>query len=116
MPDLMNAAVETSPLKFGRDINCAQFSRSSWPQRHGPKSVLDVGKDQLLVLLLVLQPKVCQRAYIFWSALQKTFHVPIDVVAVRAYLFEAGPRHQATRTTIRMRAKLLVIRIEQKFV
>jgi hypothetical protein len=82
--------------------------------------MLDVGEQQFLMLLLVLQPQRDQRASSACRSArrptgrrQQTGHARIDIAAVGAHFRHGRPRQQATLGTRVLFADAVVIGIEQ---
>src|SRR5262249_53923594 len=84
-------------------------------QRIRAERMLDVGQDELLMLLLVLQAELDRRLEIWLErrALEQLAHVLVDVGAIGVYFGETGARQQAARVTRVLRADRVVIRIEE---
>ncbi len=62
MSDAMHATGERLPLECIRSMRIAQRALAiDRPQRVHPEHVLDVGDEELLVLLLVMQPELDER-------------------------------------------------------
>ena len=85
------------------------------PQRVLREQVQQVGQDQLLVLLLVVQAQLDQRADVVGhAAAQQVGHRVVDVRAVRQHLGQRRPRQQAAARPLMARADGVVVRVEQE--
>ncbi len=85
------------------------------PQRVLREQVQQVGEDQLLVLLLVVQPQFDQRAGgVGDAAAQEVAHRVIDVRPVGEHLAQRRARQQATARPLVARADRVVVRVEQE--
>src|SRR5438067_1131995 len=111
--DLANSALKIYPLQRRRTMNCAWLIRAFWPQWHGPQRMLDVRENQLLVLLLMIQPHFDQGNRTLIRNFEMAQHCLIDVSAISMDFIQRWPRHQSTRAAIRMRSELLVVGIEK---
>jgi hypothetical protein len=87
--------------------------REQWVQR---QRVLDVHQDQLLMLLLVMQPKLDQVGRIAAVGGDQLGHRLGDVSAIGEHLVDARPGDHAAPGPRMPRADRLVVRIEQVLV
>jgi len=85
-------------------------------QRIAPQRVLDVGQQQFLVLLFVLQAQlqVLQCLFAEIAIGQARQHLLIDVPAIVAHLLQRGPRQQAAAWAGMGGAEALVVAVEQE--
>ena len=116
MTNLVNASFKVYPLQrhtLSRNMRLAHAPR---PQRHRPQRILDIGQDEFLMLLLVIQAKLYEWRCIFVCRFQVTQHRLIHVRAVGVNFIQAWSRHQAARTAIGMRSQLLVVGVEKLLV
>jgi len=97
MTDLALASREPAPLPRG----CAQPVRGGRGAIHRierveRKQVLQVGEDELLMLLLVMQAELDQRVEVRCdTALDQPQHALVDIGAICAHFLERRPREQA---------------------
>lgn len=114
--DLGQAALEVQPAqrpdRAGGRQRRIQVGRV---QRILRQQVLQVGQDQLLVLLLVLHAEFHQHRQlaVLRRGRQQARDARVDVAAPRQHLVQAGPRQQAALGPRMLRADAVVIGIEQ---
>ena len=82
-------------------------------QRAGPERVLDVGENQFLMLLLVVEAEFNQREHFVAGMVQQRKHGGVDMRPIGVHPLQAGARHQPARSAIGMRTELLVVGVEQ---
>ncbi len=84
-------------------------------QRVAPESMLDIGNDQLLVLLLMVQPE--DHKFLRFcgdrTGLQQLEHLLVDVSAILADFLQAGTRKGIAQRFFRLLAYSVVIRIKE---
>ena len=107
--DLADRFVEAQPLERRRrrvvDGRGRAIHRLERVER---EQVLDVGEDELLMLLLVMQPELDDlRGRVDLG------HALVDVRAVAHHLVDGRSRQKAARRAIPARADGLVVRVEQ---
>src|SRR5690606_14330660 len=110
------------------EINESDRIRLDWrlflrPPIRGSKRVhservLDVRQDQLLMLLLVMEAHLDERASLLHlrgrlAMLEKTRDRLVDVPAIGAHLIDGGPRQSAPPSSLELRAEALVVGIEE---
>ena len=116
--DLHQAAVMADPAR-GRGGGSTRVRGTVQVDRaHGvrPQRVLDVGEDQLLVLLLVMQAQLRPVQGVRVSVGrpgQEDVHALVDRVAVGAYLLQARTGQGAPLGPRRPRADRFVVRVEE---
>ncbi len=86
------------------------------PQRAGPECMLDVGNDQLLVLLLVIASQLNQpqRFLRHIAGAQHLQDVLIHVAAISHHFVQAGTRKCIAQRFFRLRSQRVVIGIEER--
>ncbi len=118
MADLVDAARQVEPLRRRRARLCHRRPGAvARPDRVAPERVLDIGQEQLLMLLLVIEPELDQRQELARCPGRRLSdhvdHRPIDVGAVARDLIDAGTRQHPARRAGVPRTDRLVIGIEQ---
>ncbi len=117
--DLRQAAFQAPPRGVLRrngvrhhGRGCALVGR---PQRVAPEQVLDVGEDQLLVLLLMLQAQFhqCRHVTRYLGLRQELLHARIHVGAVGPHGGQVGPRDQPALRARVLPPHAVVVRVEQ---
>lgn len=84
-----------------------------WPERVLREQVQDIGQEQLLVLLFVMQAERDEIVRRFGEARHRARHRGIDMVAPGEDVGERGARQQAARGAVVAIALCLVITVEQ---
>lgn len=114
--DTLGAAVP-SARDGRRPVGSRGLLMVGGPERVGGKDVLDVGKDQLLVLLLVLQAKlqegdqtIVDRAVALGQQRQQMI---VHIGAVAVNLLDGGAREKAPARTAVALADGLIIGVEE---
>ncbi|MCY1362233.1 hypothetical protein D9M69_489380 [compost metagenome] len=117
MADLDHAAVEADPV--GRrarvgDHRLGQLRRKGRPQRILREQVQDVGQQQFLVLLLMLQAERDQRSLrVGLGAAKQRHHRLVHGLAVGQHLVQRRARQQSALRARMARADCFVIGVEQ---
>ena len=117
MACLHQAALERLPVA-GRSRLAVCHRRGisvGGPQRVAPQQMLDVGQQQLLVLLLVLQPQLQQTPDGLRQAilLQQAEHARINIGAVGQHGGQRRPRQQAALRPRMLAPHALVVGVEE---
>ncbi len=114
--DLADLLIALQPAQRGRRrVLRRQVDAIGRAQWIAPERVLDVGEQQLLVLLLVLQAQFqdLQGLRRQRAGLQLRQHAGFDLVPVLQHLRQRGPRQQAAMRPRMRRADALVVTVEQ---
>ena len=78
--------------------------------------MLDIGQDQFLMLLLVIQSELDHRTHLteplFVRTANELLHMPIHMRPIPVGLLHSGPRQQAASWPEEARARLDVVRVE----
>ena len=109
------AAVEAMPrVRPGRDGRERPARVIDGPRRVAREEMLDVGEQEFLVLLLVMQAEFGQRRRVrVQRPLEEALHRRVDVPAVRQHGREVGTRQQAALGAGMPVADAVVVRVEQ---
>ena len=114
-PDLDDAAIVRRVRQRRRDQALAHDVGAAIcrPRRLRAEPVLDVGEDQLLMLLLVLEAEL-DDARVGTILDDRVQHAAIDLGAIRVHVGQRRPRYQAATFAPRARAGRLVVAVEQE--
>src|SRR5215469_6124126 len=85
----VNARFAFTPSECGRARRHSQRFRLLRPKWHRPECMLDIGDDQLLMLLLVIQPKFNERRRLPQGMLKILLHCLVNPFPVGLDLVES---------------------------
>ena len=114
--DLAGPFRERSPGERRRGVS---FRAARRPvrrmERIAREDVLDVGEDQLLVLLLVVEAELDDGEQLrIGAGGQQSFHAEVDVAAITEHLLKPGPGQHAAALARELLADGVVVGIEEK--
>ena len=113
MTDLRVAAGDGCEAQSARGGGRVRLGCVDGIDRIAVQHVLDVHEQQLLVLLLVMQPEHDERRGFGIAIVDELVHRVVDVRAVASYLGDRRAREQASLRTRMTRTDRLVVGVEE---